>query len=119
MGLLGANDEVIAKLSTDQQRIVDEVIAFMNPVKPRSAGVALDNRAAMPNEKIAAIRAPTLIFHAVDDNLQLFRNAEFAAATIPGARLSRFERGGHLLMAVEQETVRAETQKFILMNAGR
>jgi 2-hydroxy-6-oxonona-2,4-dienedioate hydrolase len=119
MGLMGANDEVVAKLTTDQSRIVDEVIAFMNPVKPRSAGVALDNRAAMPNEKIAAIRAPTLIFHAEDDNLQLFRNAEFAAATIPGARLSRFERGGHLLIAVEQETVRAETQKFILMNAGR
>jgi 2-hydroxy-6-oxonona-2,4-dienedioate hydrolase len=119
MGLMGANDEVVAKLSTDQQRMVDEVIDFMNPVKPRSAGVALDNRAAMPNEKIAAIRAPTLIFHAVDDNLQLFRNAEFAAATIPGARLSRFEQGGHLLIAVEQKTVRAETQKFILMNAGR
>jgi 2-hydroxy-6-oxonona-2,4-dienedioate hydrolase len=119
MGLLGANDEVVAKLNADQSKIVDEVIDFMNPAKPRSAGVALDNRAAMPNEKIAAIRAPTLIFHAVDDNLQLFRNAEFAAATIPGARLSRFERGGHLLMAVEQETVRVETQKFILMNAGR
>lgn len=119
MGLMGANDEVIAKLSADELRTVDEVIDFMNPVKPRSAGVALDNRAAMPNERIAAIRAPTLIFHAVDDNLQLFRNAEFAAATIPGARLSRFERGGHLLMAVEQEAVRAETQKFIQINAGR
>jgi 2-hydroxy-6-oxonona-2,4-dienedioate hydrolase len=119
MGLMGANDEVVAKLTADQSRIVDEVIEFMNPVKPRSAGVALDNGAAMPNEKIAAIRAPTLIFHAVDDNLQIFRNAEFAAATIPGARLSRFGRGGHLLIAVEQETVRAETQKFILMNAGR
>lgn len=119
MGLMGADDGVIAKLSTDQTRIVDEIIDFMNPVKPRSAGVALDNRATMPNEKIAAIRAPTLIFHAVDDNLQLFRNAEFAAATIPGARLRRFERGGHLLMAVEQETVRAETQKFIQINAGR
>lgn len=119
MGLMGADDGVIAKLSTDQTRIVDEIIDFMNPVKPRSAGVALDNRATMPNEKIVAIRAPTLIFHAVDDNLQLFRNAEFAAATIPGARLRRFERGGHLLMAVEQETVRAETQKFIQINAGR
>ena len=33
-------------------------------------------------------------------------NDEFAASTIPGARLVRFERGGHLLLSVEQATIR-------------
>ena len=119
MHLLGASDEVIAGFTPGQQQVVDQVIDFMNPVAPRYAGVALDNRAAMPDGRIAAIRAPTLIFHATDDTLQLVRNAEFAAATIPGARLRRFERGGHLLIAVEQPRIRAEVQAFIRSHSAQ
>ena len=63
--------------------------------------------------RIAGIRAPTLVVHATDDTLQLYRNAAFAATHIPGARLLRFERGGHLLIAVEQPGIRAEVQAFI------
>ena len=69
-----------------EARLVDQLIDSMNPVAPRSAGVALDNRATMPNERIAAIRAPTLILHATGDTLQLYRNAEFAAAARSAAR---------------------------------
>jgi len=116
--LTSAGIDVIAGLAPDRRRLVDRLIDYMNPVAPRSAGVAFDNKASMPNERIARIGAPTLVLHAVDDTLQLYRNAEFAAATIPGARLSRFERGGHLLMAVEQATIRAVAQKFILANLG-
>lgn len=117
MQLMGASDEVVSTLTEDQLRIVGQVIEFMNPVEPRSAGVAMDNRARLPNERIAAIRTPTLILHAVDDTLQLYRNAEFTAAVIPGSRLVRFERGGHLLFAVEQKAIRAEAQKFIRTHA--
>lgn len=81
--LMGASDVVIAGLTPGQRDLVDAVIDEMNPVSPRYAGVAFDNRAAMPNERIGAIRAPTLIIHARDDGLQLYRNAEFAAANIP------------------------------------
>lgn len=119
MTLMGVNDGVIAGLTPEQRELADRVIDYMNPVAPRSAGVAFDNRAAMPNARIAAIRTPTLIFHATDDTLQLFQNAEFAAKTIPGARLSRFERGGHLLIAVEQEAIRSATRQFILENVEK
>jgi pimeloyl-ACP methyl ester carboxylesterase len=118
MNLMGASDEVVAGLLPDRRRLVDQVIDTMNPVAPRSAGVAFDNRAAMPNDRIAGVRAPTFIVHATDDTLQLYRNAEFAAATIPGATLSSFDRGGHLLIAVEQATIRSAMQKFILDNVG-
>lgn len=111
--LMGVNDTVIAGLTPEQRVLADQVIDYMNPVSLRSAGAAFDNKAAMPNERISAIKAPTLIFHATDDTLQLFHNAEFAAATIPGAWLERFSRGGHLLMIVEQSKIRAATQKFI------
>lgn len=118
MGLMGATDAIIAELTPAQQELVDRIIEEMNPVSLRTAGVAFDNRAALPGDRIAAIRAPTLIFHATDDTLQLYHNAEFAAATIPGARLVRFERGGHLLMVVEQATIRAAVKKHILDHAS-
>jgi 2-hydroxy-6-oxonona-2,4-dienedioate hydrolase len=118
MELMGANKEVIAGLTSEQRGLVDQIIDFMNPVTPRSAGTVFDNQAAMPDERIAAIRAPTLIFHAADDGLQLYRNAEYAAAHIPGAKLVRFERGGHLVICIEQATIRAMTQKHIFDNSA-
>lgn len=113
MALMGASEAVIAGLTPAQRNIVDQLIDEMNPVAPRSAGAAFDNKAAMPNGRIAAIRAPTLILHAADDSLQLYRNAEFAATTIATARLRRFEAGGHLLMAVEQAAIRKLLQQHI------
>ena len=118
MKLMGASDEVIAGLAPGQRQLVDQVIDFMNPAEARFAGVELDNRAAMPDARIAGIRVPTLVVHATDDTLQLYRNAAFAASTIPNARPLRFERGGHLLIAVEQPRVRAEVQAFIRAHAG-
>jgi len=118
MKLMGATEPVIAGLSQGQRELVDQVIDFMNPVTRRSAGTIFDNRAVMPNERIAAIRAPTLIFHATDDTLQLYRNAQYAETHIPGARLQRFGHGGHLLIAVEQEAIRASAQAFIQAHAA-
>lgn len=118
MRLMGANDAVVAGLTKEQARLSDRVVDWMNPVSPRSAGTAFDNQAQMPNERIAAMRAPTLILHAKDDGLQLFHNAEFAAAHIPGARLVAFEAGGHLLMITERERVRELTQAHIHEHAN-
>jgi pimeloyl-ACP methyl ester carboxylesterase len=113
MGLMGASEAVVAGLAPGQLELVDRVIDQMNPVAPRAAGVAFDNTAALPGRRVAAVRAPTLILHARDDSLQLYRNAEFAAAAIPGARLIGFEHGGHLLVAVEQEAIRTATQRHV------
>ena len=114
MQLMGATDAVIAELTPGQQELVDRLIDEMNPVSLRSAGALFDNKAALPGERIASIQAPTIIFHAKDDTLQRFHNAEFAAATIPDAKLVSFEKGGHLLFAVEQETIQAAVQEHIL-----
>lgn len=113
MDLMGASAAVVAELNSGQRDLIDRMIDGMNPVSPRSAGVLFDNTAAMPNERIAAVRAPTLILHAADDTLQIYRNAEFAASTIPGAKLVRFEKGGHFLLAVELSACRALTQEHI------
>lgn len=113
MGLMGATDAVIANLTPRQREEAERIIDYMNPASPRSAGAAFDNKAVMPNARIAAIRAPTLVVHARDDALQLFHNAEFAAATIPGARLLSYHEGGHLVLVTEQATIRAAVQKHV------
>jgi len=118
MRLMGVSDDVIASLTTEQRTLVNQVIDFMAPVSPRYAGVAFDNKAAMPNERVAAIRAPTLIVHATDDSLQLFYNAEYARTNILRSRLLSFNRGGHLLLVVEQSAVQEEVRRFILTHAG-
>jgi pimeloyl-ACP methyl ester carboxylesterase len=105
MGVLGASRDVVSTLANDDRALVERVIIEMNPAAPRAAGVVLDNTAAMPGARIASITAPTLIVHAKDDLLQLYHNAEFAAATIHGARLLSFETGGHVVMAVERDAI--------------
>jgi pimeloyl-ACP methyl ester carboxylesterase len=67
--LMGVSRTVVAGLTPAQRRLADDVVDFMNPVSPRAAGVTFDNTAAMPNARIAAIRAPTLVVHARDDLL--------------------------------------------------
>lgn len=118
MRLIGANDELIASLTPDQYQLFEQFIDYMNPVSLRSAGASFDNMATMPDERIAAIAAPTLILHATDDGLQLYHNAAFAAATIPNAKLISFDRGGHFLIGTAQSTIRAAVAEHILNHAG-
>lgn len=117
MRLMGVSDTVIASLTTQQRILVNQIIDYTAPVAPRYVGVAFDNKAAMPNERVATICAPTLIIHATDDALQLFHNAECSAAKIPGSRLLSFDRGGHLLFVVQQSAIQREIQQFMLAHA--
>ncbi len=118
MQLIGATDEVIAGLTAGQRELVYRLIDYMNPASRRTAGVVFDNRAQLPGDRIAAIRAPTLILHARDDTLQLFDNAVFAAKAIPGARLVPFDRGGHVLLIVEQPEITRLVRRHILEHAS-
>jgi 2-hydroxy-6-oxonona-2,4-dienedioate hydrolase len=112
--LMGADREVIAGLTPGQRAWVSRVVESMRPVSLRSAGARFDHVASLPGDRIAGIRTPTLVIHAEDDRLQLFDNARFAEATIPGARLLRFERGGHLVMIVEAPAVRKAIRRHLL-----
>ena len=113
LGIIGATDEVIAGLTPLQKVKADQFIEYMNPAAPRSAGAVFDNEAVMPGSRIAAVTAPSLIIHAKDDLLQLYHNAEFAATNIPGSELMSFKSGGHILMIVEQETVKKAVREHL------
>lgn len=114
--MLGVNPQVGANLTPAQMVWANRTIDGMNPVSLRSAGVLFDNQVPLPGERIRAIQAPTLVVHAKDDSLQLYHNAEFAAANIPNAQLMSFEYGGHFVIIVEQDNVRAAVQKHIVDN---
>jgi len=119
MGLMGAPDAVVTNFTIQQRKLTEQLIDYMNPISLRSSGVVLDKTAKMPNERIVAIQAPTLVVHATDDMLQLYHNAEYASSTIPGAKLMRFEGGGHLLMVLEQMAIRPVVQKHIMHNMSK
>jgi pimeloyl-ACP methyl ester carboxylesterase len=118
MSLMGANEAGIAAFNSEQLEWAERFIEYMNPVSLRYAGAVFDNTRSLPGDRITGIRAPTLIVHAEDDTLQLYDNATFAAATIPNARLLSFDRGGHFVVIIEQETIRAAVQRHILDNLG-
>ena len=118
--LMGADREVIAGLTPEERTWVRRLIESMRPASIRSQGARFDNLAPAPGDRIAGIRAPTLVIHAEDDRLQLFENARFAQATIPDARLLRFERGGHLVMILEAPAVRQAIRCHLIDHgAGR
>ncbi|MBI3147698.1 MAG: alpha/beta hydrolase [Betaproteobacteria bacterium] len=114
--LMGADGAVLDQLGAEERALVDDLIVGMNPSSARAAGAAFDNQAAMPNARIAGIRAPTLVVHAADDSLQLFDNAQFALTHLPNARLLRFEHGGHLVLAVERQAIRAAVAAQLRQN---
>jgi 2-hydroxy-6-oxonona-2,4-dienedioate hydrolase len=117
MGVLGASDAVVAELKPHERGLVERIIDYMNPAALRSAGVVLDNTAPFPGERISAVTAPTLIVHAKDDLLQLYHNAEFAAATIPAARLMSFDTGGHVVVVVQRDAIGAAVREHIFSHA--
>ena len=114
--IMGGTASVINELESNQLKIVEEIVDSMHPVSMRSAGVMFDNSTALTGFETGAITAPTLIFHATDDTLQLFHNAEFAAENIPQSTLYRFDKGGHLLLAIEQAFLKETIGDFIAVN---
>ncbi len=106
MELMGADRDVARNLTPEEIRWTRRLMASMRPASLRARGALFDNLAPPAGERVSGIRAPTLVVHAEDDGLQLYENARFAAATIPGARLIRFESGGHLAVITEREVIR-------------
>jgi pimeloyl-ACP methyl ester carboxylesterase len=82
---------------------------------PRAEGVIFDWFVSFPDVNhydLEAITVPVLIVHAADDPVASCDAAQHAAGRIPGARLLRVDRGGHLMLG-PQETIRPELAAFL------
>jgi pimeloyl-ACP methyl ester carboxylesterase len=75
----------------------------LSPLRPRREGAVLDGAACVS----------TLVISARDDPLAPYRFAAAAAPRIPGARLWRSRRGGHLFLGQDAE-VREEISAFVV-----
>jgi len=64
---------------------------------------------------LAAVRAPTLVFHSRLDQLVPFEQGRLIAASIPGARLVALESENHFLLPHEPAwtTFVSETEAFL------
>ncbi|HEY7800879.1 MAG TPA: alpha/beta hydrolase [Hyphomonadaceae bacterium] len=108
----GVPPPLFRRSSKAERDRVMRVVRSMQPLSLRFRGINLDstpNLHPLPLERIAA---PALVISAHDDLFNTAPAAEFAARSIPGARLVLFETGGHLLMG-RQDEVRATVQDFL------
>ncbi len=95
--------------------VVTGILDTMFPVVPRAEGVIFDFFVSFPdiaNYDLEAVTAPTLIIHATDDPVAPYDAARQAAGRIPGARLIRVDRGGHLMLG-QQQAIEPELATFL------
>lgn len=101
--------------TSEDAEVVQAVSELQFPLRPRKQGAIFDgfvsNMVAdrFPFEELTV---PTLIVSAADDHWARHAYAVAAAARIPGARLVRIDRGGHLFLSHDAQ-VRAATGGFI------
>jgi pimeloyl-ACP methyl ester carboxylesterase len=85
------------------------------PTVPRSKGILFDAYTSNPEidtVPFETITVPTLIFHAKDDPLPPYANAEKMAGRIADAVFVGYEHGGHLLLGNDDDT-RKKMDQFI------
>ena len=108
----GISEEFVLSLPQVEQDYLIQVWRSCNPVSQRRLGMLNDLRHMENDYPIESIKAPTLIVHAVDDTINSFTHAEYAASRIPGSQLLTLESGGHLKLG-HRERVRTEARRFL------
>lgn len=111
-------EEAVAKRPALVERIYR--LRLENPPPPAgwqaqaAAGSAFD-----AHDRIAAIRAPTLVLHGTADDVVDERNAELLVSAIAGARLERLAGAGHLFFWEQPERVAQLVGDFLGGANGR
>ena len=92
-------------------------IYSMLPVSDRKEGVVLDASVNNPDMAknfdsypIESLQSPTLIFHAKDDKMASYAQAEKAVSRFPNCTFISFETGGHLMTGHSEEIKRAVSE---------
>jgi pimeloyl-ACP methyl ester carboxylesterase len=109
---VGVPPALFKRASTTERSRVLRVVRSIEPLSLRFRGISLDSAPSLhplPTERIVA---PTLVISARDDLFNTAPAAEFAAHSIPGAKLIMYESGGHLLVG-QQDDARAALLEFL------
>jgi 2-hydroxy-6-oxonona-2,4-dienedioate hydrolase len=109
---LGVPPNVVTAATDAEQKRVMQIIRSVQPLSQRFPGINIDSNPTLHVLPLEKIKSPTLIISARDDLFNTLPAAEFAAATIPNAKLVVYDRGGHLLVGHDRE-VRAIVGEFL------
>lgn len=109
---LGVPPSVFAAASKSDQERVSRVVRSVQPLSQRFRGINLDSVPPRHTLPLHSVRVPTLIVTTRDDLFNTLPAAQFAAQSIPGAKLVVFDSGGHLLVGREAE-VRRSVEDFL------
>ena len=111
---MGLPEQIRAQLPSDQQDWLRGYLDLMLPVSQKYQGLRNDilQISTMELYPLQDIRVPTLVIHAVDDNLVVKKHSFYAAEAIPGAQLLSLPSGGHLLLG-QHEVVKSELSAFL------
>lgn len=94
-------DSLVPSLAPADRAVLEQAITALFPVSKRHDGMMYDARSQSGEfglYPIERVPQPTLWISADDDMYRTLRVARHAAGAIPGARLLRYESGGHLLL---------------------
>jgi 2-hydroxy-6-oxonona-2,4-dienedioate hydrolase len=103
--LLATDAAVVAQASAEEQARVRKILWQILPVSLRATGLINDAKLASRPAPVdlTRIRAPTLAISCEDDRFGTFIAARHIAATVPGARLLTYPRGGHVWVGHDAE----------------
>ena len=110
---IGVRPHLFNSLPQAEQDIVMQIVKRIEPLSRRFPGINIDSDPSLSRPSFEDIIAPTLVISARDDLFNTLPAAEFAASTIPNAKLVIYDTGGHLL-AGRQHEVRDVVRDFIL-----
>jgi pimeloyl-ACP methyl ester carboxylesterase len=102
----GVTSEAQAAMTDEEMARARDVVRMMNPIGLRKTGLdhdsTEDNLFDGATFDLASIEVPTLVVHAEDDTFIPIVHGEYTAEHIPGARLVRFEMGGHFVATLDE-----------------
>jgi pimeloyl-ACP methyl ester carboxylesterase len=114
---VGVRPELFASSSRAERERVMRVVRSIEPLSLRFPGINIDSNPGLGRPALEVIHAPSLVISARDDLFNTLPAAEFAASTIPGAKLVVFDTGGHLLVG-RQQGVRNAVSDFLVKTTG-
>jgi 2-hydroxy-6-oxonona-2,4-dienedioate hydrolase len=109
---IGVEPEIFASSPQAEQERVMQIVRSIQPLSRRFPGINIDSNPDLRRPAFEDINVPTLIISVRDDLFNTLPAAEFAASTIPNAKLVVFDTGGHVLVGRQHE-VRKLVHEFL------
>ncbi|MHB1134086.1 MAG: alpha/beta fold hydrolase [Chloroflexota bacterium] len=119
LAMIGIPADVYESFTAEEKEMAQQVLDVMHPMAQRYPGSAREGeQKTLDSAAMGEISAPTLIFHAKDDNLVVYEHAENAGKSIKQSALVAFETGGHGMLP-QMKGVRAALSSFLAEMASK